>query len=141
MNFTLTLAQENQKPATESLAPTPVDQTTALTTTDGSGADQPLPSNPNKGPFGDGQFFMVLLALMGLMIFMTFRSQSKEKKKRKELLNTLSKGDKVQTIGGILGSIVEIRDNEIIVKVDENSNTKIKFTRSAIQAKVEEKDS
>ncbi len=72
------------------------------------------------------------------MIFMTFRSQSKEKKKRAQLLNALAKGDKVQTIGGIIGNVVEIRDNEIVVKIDENNNTKMKFARSAIQNKIEE---
>ncbi len=81
---------------------------------------------------------LILMALMGVMIFMTFRSQSKEKKKRAALLAALSKGDKVQTIGGIIGNVVEIRDNEVVVKIDENNNTKMKFARSAIQNKIEE---
>jgi preprotein translocase subunit YajC len=37
------------------------------------------------------------------------------------------------TAGGILGSVVEVRDTEVVLKVDESSNTKIKFTRDAIK--------
>jgi preprotein translocase subunit YajC len=38
----------------------------------------------------------------------------------------------VQTIGGIIGTVVESRENEVVLKVDETSNTKIKFSRNAI---------
>ena len=47
-------------------------------------------------------------------------------------INQLKRGDRIQTIGGILGTVVESREDEVIVKVDESSNTKIHFTRSAI---------
>lgn len=132
-----TLAQENIKPADTVVAPTPV-ATESGTTQVPVGADgQPLPASPPSDPLG-GNFMIMLLVLMGVMVLMTFRSQSKEKKKRKKLLATLSKGDKVQTIGGIIGNIVEVReDGEVIVKVDENSNTKMKFARTAIQNKIE----
>ena len=132
----LTLAQENLTPADSTLSSTPATEggTVALP------ADGTLPPGGAKkqNPFG-GSFMIILLVMMGVMVLMTFRSQSKEKKKRKQLLSTLGKGDKVQTIGGIIGNIVEIReDGEVIVKVDENSNTKIKFARSAIQNKIED---
>tara|TARA_Y100001954_G_C15678350_1_gene536419 strand:+ start:179 stop:586 length:408 start_codon:yes stop_codon:yes gene_type:complete len=135
MHLPLTLAQENIKPAdsTISSAPATTDAGTTQVPADGSEA---LGTPPQKNPF-DG--LMILLPLMlAAMIFMTFRSQSKEKKKRAQLLNALAKGDKVQTIGGIIGNVVEIRDNEIVVKIDENNNTKMKFARSAIQNKIEE---
>ena len=45
---------------------------------------------------------------------------------------SLAKGSKVQTIGGILGTVVEVRDDELIVKVDENSNTRLRFAKSAV---------
>ncbi|MBV1928821.1 MAG: preprotein translocase subunit YajC [Gammaproteobacteria bacterium] len=135
--WSTTLAQENIKPADTAVAPSPA-LTESGTTEVPVGADgQPLPAAGPQDPLG-GNFMIMLLVLMGVMVLMTFRSQSKEKKKRKELLATLSKGDKVQTIGGIIGNIVEIReDGEVIVKVDENSNTKMKFARSAIQNKIE----
>ena len=44
----------------------------------------------------------------------------------------LKPGQRIQTIGGILGTITQVNDKEITVKVDETSNVKIKFTRNAI---------
>ena len=44
-----------------------------------------------------------------------------------------SPGDKVVTAGGIMGTIVDVRDTDVVLKVDESSNTKIKFTRDAIK--------
>ena len=69
-----------------------------------------------------------------------FRSKRQTDKKRTNMLSSLKRGDKVQTIGGILGTVVEARDTDVLLKVDESSNTKIRFSRSAIhRVLVEEK--
>ena len=80
--------------------------------------------------------------LIGVLIFMffSFNSKRKQDKQRQELLNSMKRGDRVQTIGGVLGTIVEVRDTEVVVKVDESNNTKIKFARSAISRVVTEED-
>jgi preprotein translocase YajC subunit len=44
---------------------------------------------------------------------------------------------KVMTIGGIKGTVTDVREDEVVVKVDESSNTKMRFTRGAIQKVVE----
>ncbi|MGN6506297.1 MAG: preprotein translocase subunit YajC, partial [Tepidisphaeraceae bacterium] len=54
-------------------------------------------------------------------------------KERKDMIAALKKGDRVQTIGGVLGSVVQVDGDEIVVKVDETTNSKIRFVRSAIQ--------
>jgi len=54
------------------------------------------------------------------------------------MLEALKKGDKVQTIGGIRGVIASIKDDSVVVKVDDNA--KIEFVRSAVSAIVEVKD-
>jgi len=48
------------------------------------------------------------------------------------MIEALKKGDKVVTIGGICGTIVEAKPTEIVIKVDDN--TKIKFARWAVRA-------
>jgi preprotein translocase subunit YajC len=97
-----------------------------------------IPSDPNgqltnqqqqKSPFGNLWFF---LPLMILMVFMLFRAPQKQKQQRKKLEQSLEKNDKVLTIGGIIGTIVDLKDDEITLKVDESNNTKIKVRRSAI---------
>lgn len=76
--------------------------------------------------------FWVLGVFMLVMVFMLFRGPQKQKQKRKQLDQSLAKNDKIQTIGGIIGTIVDIKDNEITLKIDESNNTKIKILRSAI---------
>ena len=49
------------------------------------------------------------------------------------MLNAIRKHDRVQTIGGLIGSVVEIKTDTVILKVDESSNTRITFSRSSIQ--------
>ena len=61
------------------------------------------------------------------------RGRKKEQKKRAEMLSTLKKGDKVTTIGGVTGIVMEASADEVVIKVDEASNTKIRFARWAIR--------
>ena len=81
-----------------------------------------------KNPFP----LWLFLPLIILMIFMLFRAPQKQKQQRKKLEQSLEKNDKVLTIGGIIGTIVELKDDEITLKVDESNNTKLKVRRSAI---------
>ena len=95
----------------------------------------------NDGQGGGGQIiWMLLIGIMIVWFFSMFSGQRREKKKRAALLASLNKGSKVQTVGGILGTVVEVRDHDVLVKVDENSNTRIRFTRNAIQSVVEDKE-
>ena len=73
-----------------------------------------------------------LVAIMIVMFFMLYRTPQKQKQQRKKLEQSLEKNDKVLTIGGIIGTIVDIKDDEITLKVDESNNTKIKVKRTAI---------
>lgn len=82
---------------------------------------------------------MLLLGLL-LWIVLVFRGQSKERKKQQAMLTGLKKGDKVQTVGGIIGTLVELRDDEVLVKVDENANTRLRFARNAIKTVLDSKD-
>ncbi len=68
-----------------------------------------------------------------IVYFLMIRPQGKEKKRRQEMLGMLKKNDRVITIGGIVGTVTTVRDDEVTLKVDESSNTKITFSRSAIQ--------
>ena len=133
-----TLAQfvEPKGPATDVPAgEAPRDgQTTTSQDANGQGA-------PPGGASGSGNpSMMIIFALMmGVFFFVLMGGQRKEKKKRAKLLANVKKGDKVQTVGGILGTIVEMRENEVLLKVDENANTRIKFARSAIQSLASER--
>ena len=79
----------------------------------------------------------VLLALVVMMIFSS-RSRNKQEKQKQALLEQLKRGDRVQTIGGVLGNVVEVRPEKVLLKVDESNNTKVWFSRSAIHRVLDE---
>ena len=73
-----------------------------------------------------------LLLGIAVLYFFVFRAKRSQDKQRTDLLQKLKPGQKVQTIGGILGTITQVNDKEVTVKVDETNNVKIKFARNAI---------
>lgn len=77
--------------------------------------------------------FMILIAVLGFMIVMSMMTGRRERKKREQMLSSIARHDRVQTVGGVIGTVVEVRDDEIVLKVDESTNTRIHFARSAVQ--------
>lgn len=71
-----------------------------------------------------------------IFYFLIIRPQSKKQKNAKKMLSTLQKGNKVVTIGGVHGTVVAVKEQTTVVKVDDN--TKIEFTKSAIASVVSE---
>jgi preprotein translocase subunit YajC len=100
-------------------------------------ASQPGAQPPALFQFLSSPMMPLLLAIAVLYIFM-FRNKGNEKKQREQMLSALKRGDRVQTIGGVLGTVVEAREADVLLKVDESSNTKIRFARSAIHRVIEE---
>ena len=95
---------------------------------------------PSPAP-PQGMSFLFPAALMALVVFMLLsaRSQKKrEKREREEMHNSLSKNDRVLTIGGVVGTVNSIKDNEVVLKVDEATNTKMTFVKTAIQRVITE---
>jgi preprotein translocase subunit YajC len=95
-----------------------------------------VPSDPNGPPAQKPRKpfipLWMLLPLMLVMVFMLFRGPQKQKQKRKQMVQSLKKNDRVQTIGGIIGTIVNINGDEVTLKIDESNNTKITIVASAI---------
>ena len=100
---------------------------------DGSAGSGGAPAGTTSGGGGLGMMLPLLFGLMIFMIVTSMMSGRKEKKKRAALMSNLKRRDKVQTVGGVIGTIAEIKNDEIVLKVDHGSNTRIRFARSAIQ--------
>ncbi len=94
------------------------------------GAGAPGTATPPRDPLG-GIFLPLMLVVVAMFVF-TMLGQRRDRKKRKTLLNSIKKHDRVQTNGGLIGAIVEVKSDTVILKVDEASNTRITFARSAI---------
>ena len=100
-------------------------------TTGTSDSNQSPPGS--KSPTGPSNTtWILLMAVMVIMVIMMFRAPQKQKQERKKLEQSLEKNDKVVTIGGIIGVITDIKDEEVTLKIDESNNTKIKIQRRAI---------
>ena len=72
--------------------------------------------------------------LLIIVIFYLFliRPQNKKQKETQKMLDALKKGDKVITIGGIHGTVSSVKENTVIVKVDDDC--KLEFNRTAISS-------
>lgn len=76
--------------------------------------------------------FLLPVALLALMYFMMIRPQQQQAKKRQEMLNSLTVGADVVTIGGLHGTISAMDETSIRLKVA--SGVELTFNRSAIGA-------
>jgi preprotein translocase subunit YajC len=82
---------------------------------------------------------MILVSVVGIMFLYMFLVQrpnlKREQVARDNLLKNLKKNDRIVTSGGIYGVVtnVQLDADEITIRVDETTSTKIKITRSAVQ--------
>ena len=108
------------------------------------GDEQAPPKRKKSFWEGNMMLFVMLGGVLLLYIFMG-RSKRKQAARRKEMLASLKKGAKITTIGGIVGTVVEVREDEVTVKVDETNNSRLRLARWAIrgvgeEAKAEDQD-
>jgi preprotein translocase subunit YajC len=95
------------------------------------------------GSTGAGGFSLWgTLIMFGLIIvvfyFLMIRPQNKKQKETKKMLEALHKGDRVATIGGLRGTVVSVKEDAVVLKVDDN--TKIEFGKAAISQVLERKE-
>ena len=77
-----------------------------------------------------------LIVLFGIFYFLIIRPQQKQAKQHKEMLESLKKGDKIITSGGLIGEVV--KPEEDFIKVKLNDATVVKVSREFIARKIEE---
>lgn len=124
------LAQTDGSDAPSGISSEPVSSEQQTTTTEQPDPGAPT-GTPKRNPFGGSQ--LIFLALMFVLMYMIlFRGPRKKQQQHKQMVQSLTKNDRVQTIGGIIGTVVDIKEDEITLKIDESNNTKIKILRTAI---------
>jgi preprotein translocase subunit YajC len=75
--------------------------------------------------------FLPLVAIIVVFYFFMIRPQMKKAKEQKKYIEALKKGDKILTIGGIYGKVVEVReDGTLIMEVEDG--TKMKISKNAV---------
>ena len=104
----------------------------ATTTAQDPGAAQEQQQQTNQPVRSPLIQFLPFILLFVVMYMILFRGPRKKQQQHKQMMQALAKSDKIQTIGGIIGTVVDIKDDEITLKIDESNNTKMKILRSAI---------
>lgn len=102
---------------------------TAVTEQKDSALPADGPKQPQPNPWVQMLPFFIILIVMYLLLF---RGPRRKQQEHQKMVSSLKKNDRVRTVGGIYGTVVEVRPDEIILKVDESTNAKIRVIPSAI---------
>lgn len=90
---------------------------------------------PGAGPFGSlGSLLPPMIAIGLLFYFLIARPERKRKAEMQEMLGNLKKNDRVVTVGGLFGVVVNVnKDGEdVTIRIDDSNNTRLRVLRSAI---------
>ena len=67
-----------------------------------------------------------------LFYFLLIRPERRKRAELSQMLDNLKKNDRVYTIGGIIGTVVNVNKDEVTLRVDDKSDTRLRLRRSAI---------
>jgi preprotein translocase subunit YajC len=135
----LILAAADQNTQVIKAEPLDSKNTTSESYTKQADSNSAAPITAKKNPQGQFTQLIFIVLLFAVMYFILFRGPKKRQQQQDQLVKALKKNDRVQTIGGILGTVLEVTDTEITLKIDESNNTKIRVLPSAINKVIEQK--
>ena len=78
------------------------------------------------------QFLPLMVIMFAVMYFLIIRPQKQKEKKRQEMISNVRKQDRIVTAGGVHGICVSVKENEVVVRVDDSKDVKIKIDKSAL---------
>ncbi|HNV85959.1 MAG TPA: preprotein translocase subunit YajC [Candidatus Omnitrophota bacterium] len=84
--------------------------------------------------------FLPLILMLGIFYFLLIRPQQKKEKARLAMIEGLKKGDRVVTSGGIVGTVVGVREDLVVIKTGDE-DTKLEVLKSSVSQQIEKKDS
>ena len=68
------------------------------------------------GTAGMSSSLIMMVAMIAIFYFMLIRPENKRKKEAEQMRSTVKKGDKIVTIGGIVGTVVDVKENRIVIE-------------------------
>lgn len=106
-------------------------QQTAATKEGANGTPEPT-EETEKTPGNPLMQLLPFILIFVVMYLLLFRGPRKKQQEHQKMVSSLKKNDRVRTIGGIYGTVVDVRQDDIVLKIDESTNTKIHVIPSAI---------
>ncbi len=103
-----------------------------------AGGAAPAAGGPTRSPMQS--MYMLALPIGILVLFMVFssRSHKKRERKRRDLLDSIRPKDDVITIGGIRGRVMQVRDDEVVLRIDPDKDIKITVVKTGISRKADQ---
>ena len=90
-----------------------------------------LTANPEV-PAGMGMSSIIMLVVMfGVMYFLMIRPENKRKKEAEAMRSALKVGDKITTIGGIIGKVVDVKEDKFVIETGADQ-VRIEFAKWAL---------
>jgi len=88
------------------------------------------PGGQGQGVGGLGGMFVPMIIIFLIFYFMLIRPQQRKEKERRQLIDNTKSGDRVMFSGGILGTVTNVKEHTLIVKIADN--VKIEIIRGAV---------
>ena len=88
-----------------------------------------LTATPAAGGLGSTVIMMVMM--IAIFYFMLIRPENKRKKEAEQMRSSVKTGDKITTIGGIIGTVVNVKDDKIVIETSADQ-VRIEFAKWAI---------
>ena len=87
------------------------------------------PGGPSQG--GSSLMgFLPMILLLAAMYFLLIAPQRKKQKQHAKMIKALEKGTKIKTIGGVYGTITNVKEDRFILRVDDN--VKLEVAKEAV---------
>ncbi|MFA5361978.1 MAG: preprotein translocase subunit YajC [Candidatus Omnitrophota bacterium] len=81
--------------------------------------------------------FFPLIIIFVIFYFLLIRPQKRQEKEHQKMLSALAKNDEVVTTGGIHGTIVNVKDKSVVVRVDDNVKLEVEKNCIAFKSKTD----
>ena len=82
---------------------------------------------------GGASSILMIVVMIAIFYFMLIRPENKRKKEAEEMRSSVRKGDKITTIGGIIGTVVDVKENNIVIETSADQ-VRVEFAKWAISS-------
>ena len=87
----------------------------------------------STGAAGMGSSIIMLVAMLAIFYFMLIRPENKRKKEAEQMRSSVKNGDRITTIGGIIGTVVNVKEDKIVIETSADQ-VRIEFAKWAISS-------
>ena len=81
----------------------------------------------------DGSMIIMLVIMVAVFYFMLIRPENKRKKEAEEMRNAVKEGDQITTIGGVIGTVVSVKDDKFVIETSAD-RVRVEFAKWALSS-------